>query len=121
MTDPDYTISLQAGYVLVEDPPVYEVVLSEQLPKFKAISEVCAKVKCNKVLVRGETTKVRLTTVEMMDLGKEIARLGLRIAFVLTHDASQDNERFIIDVASAYGSPIQFFAHEEEAKAWLEV
>ena len=104
-----------------ENPPDYDVVWSEQRAKLQAISAVCREAGCNKVLIRGGKTQVKLTTSDIFELGSEIAKLRLRVAMVELHDASWKDETFLKMVASNRGSLVQFFDNEEEAREWLGV
>lgn len=121
MPDSKHKMSVQAGYVLVEDPPDYNVVWSEQPAKLQAISEICAEAGCRKVLIRGSTANVKLTTMETFELGKEVGKLGLRIAVVTSHDTSKANAGLLEDAATNRGSPVQFFDDERDALDWLDV
>ena len=121
MSDPDYAISIQPGYVLVETPPNYDVVWIEHQPMLQAISAACSEAGCRKVLLRGSNTNVKLTTPEIFELGEEIAKLNLKIAIVQFHDASQENEELLENAATNRGGPIRFFDNEQDARAWLGV
>ncbi len=121
MADSKYAISIQSGYVLVEDPPDYNVVLDEQPPKLQAMSAVCSEAGYRKVLIRGTKANVKLTTMEFFTLGKEVGKLGLMIAVVTLDDASKKSKRFLEDVATNRGSPVQFFDNDQDAKDWLGV
>jgi len=107
--------------VLLENPPDHEIIWSEQPPKLRVLAEVCREAGCHKVLIVGAKAKVHLATMDIFQLGEEIAKLGLRIAIVESHDASQDDETFLKIVASNRGSLIQFFDNEKDAKDWLGV
>ena len=56
MSDPDYAISIQPGYVLVETPPNYDVVWIEQQPMLQAISAACSETGCRKVCLTSAPT-----------------------------------------------------------------
>ncbi len=114
-------ISIQPGYVLVERAKNYKVVWSQQRAALMDISVACKKAGCRKVLVLGPRTKVRLSTQEIFDLGKEIANLDLQIAIVESHDASSNDARFLQNVVVNRGGPFQFFENERDAKDWLGV
>ncbi len=114
-------ISVQSGYVLVERPQDYEVILNEQPAKLLEISAICKEAGCLKVLILGPRTKVRLSTVDIFNLGKAIAELGLKIAVVEVHDASNQDVSFLKDVVANRGGPIQFFDSEQQAKDWLGI
>ena len=117
----EYKISIQPGYLLVERPQGYEVVWGEQPARLMEISAACKEAGCRKVLILGPRTKVRLSVSDIFDLGKEIAKLGLRIAVVELHDASNEDVEFLEHVAMNRGGPIQFFGNEQDAKVWLGI
>ncbi len=120
MDDP-YSIRIEKDHVLIVDPPDYEVHWSEQQNKLIEISAACQEAGSQKVLVRGTTTKVKLTRMQMFEMAKEVARRQLVIAFVLHHDASVDDERFFENVANNRGAPVAFFTEETEARNWLRI
>ena len=113
--------SIRPGYVLVERPQDYEVVLSEQPAELARISGFCKEAGCREVLILGSGTRVRLSTTEIFQLGEEIANLGLKIAVVESHDASKGNVKFLENVVTNRGFSIRFFDNEREAKDWLGV
>ncbi len=121
MSDPEYAISIQPGYVLVENPPNYDVVWIEQPPKLQAISAACSGAAYRKVLIRESNANVKLTVTEIFRLGEEVGKLNLKIAVVSTHDASKENERLLETAATTRGSPVRFFNKEQDAKDWLGV
>ncbi len=117
----NYKISVQSNYVLVERPKNYEVVLKEMPAVLTKLSAVCKESGCRKVLILGSKTKVNLDTLDIYNLGEQIASLRLQIAIVDSHDASIDDESFLETVVFSRGGPLQFFMDEEEAKDWLEI
>jgi hypothetical protein len=117
----EYQISIQPGYVLVERVQDYEVVLSEQPAMLMAISASCKEAGCRNVLILGLRTKVRLSVQNIFDLGQEIAKLGLQIAVVESHDAQEENVKFLENVVTNRGGPIQFFDNEQHVKDWLGI
>ncbi len=121
MPDPEYAISIQPGYVLVEDPPNYDVVWMEQPSKLRAIGAACRKAGSRKVIIRGSKTNVKLSMLEVLMLAKGIAKLKLMVAIVSQHDLSKDFASLFKNVAKNRGSPIQFFDNEQDAKDWLAV
>ena len=121
MSEPEYKISIQPGYVLVEDPPDYDVIWSEQPAKLQAISVACSEAGFRKVLLRGSNINVKLTEAEVFKLGEEVTKLNLMVAIVQLHDASKETERFLENVAVNRGVPIQFFDNEQDARDWLGV
>ena len=112
-------ISIQPGYVLIERAKNYQVVWSEQTEALMQISAACEKAGCRKVLVLGPRTKVKLSTQDIFDLGEGIAKLGLQIAVVESHDASIKDVKFLEQVVENRGGPLRFFDSEQGAKEWL--
>ncbi len=106
---------------MVERPPDYEVVWSEQPANLLELSAYCKDAGCRKVLILGPRTKVRLSVSDIYKLGNEIAKLGLQIAVVELHDASKKDVRFLGNVVSNRGRAIQFFDNEQDAKDWLGI
>ena len=121
MGNSDYKISSQPGFVLVERPYDYEVVLDEQPATLTKISALCDETGCRKVLILGPKTKVNLSVLDIYDLGEVIAKSHLQIAIAESHDASKDDEDFLETVVFNRGGPLQFFDTEKEAKSWLGV
>lgn len=120
MGNAKYRMSLQPGYVLVERPPDYEVV-SDDMPEFLTeMSAFCDEAGCRKVLILGPKTQVDLSTLDLFELGEEIASSRLQIAMVESHDASDKDENFLETVVFNRGGPFQFFDTEDDAKHWLE-
>ena len=117
----DYKISIRPEYVLVERPRDYEVVFGEMPAMLSELSAVCKEAACRKVLILGPKTHVSLETMDIYDLGDQIAATRLQIAIVESHDASDDDENFLETVVFNRGGPLQFFIDEEEARNWLEV
>jgi len=117
----DYKISVQSNFVLVERPKNYEVVLKEMPAMLTKLSAVCKESGCRKVLILGSKTKVNLDTLDIYNLGEQIASLRLQIAIVESHDASIDDENFLETVVFSRGGPLQFFMDEGDAKDWLEI
>lgn len=121
MGNSEQQISIQPGYVLVERPPDYEVVWTEQPAELKKISAFCKEAGCRKMLVLGPRTKVTLSLLDIYNLGEEITKLGLQIAVVELHDASKEDVKFLEDVVINRGISIQFFDNEQDAKDWLGI
>ena len=117
----DYKISIRPEYVLVERPRDYEVVLDEMPAMLSELSAVSKEAGYRKVLIIGPKTHVSLETMDIYDLGDQIATTRLQIAIVESHDASDDDENFLETVVFNRGGPLQFFIDEEEARNWLEV
>ena len=114
-------IVIHSNYIFVERPPNYEVVASELPAMLEEISESCQNSGCQKVLITGPKTKVRLATFDIYDLGKHIAKLGLQIAVVESHDASVEEVNLLENVVENRGAPIQFFEDEQLARDWLGI
>ncbi len=121
MGNSDYKMSIQPGYVLLERPPDYEVVLNEQPAMLTDMSAFCKAVSRRKVLILGQKTKVNLSALDILDLGKEIAKLNLQIAVVESHDASNEDVDFLENVVWNRGGSIRFFDSEMEAQYWLRI
>ena len=119
MNNPGYIVSLRSGYVLVERRPGYRVVLSEMPAFLREISAFCDEARCRKVLLVGPSTSVDLSTLDLYDLGEQIAGSRLQIAIVESHDASDEDETFLETVVFNRGGPLQFFATAEDAEHWL--
>jgi len=117
----EYKLTIQRDYLLVERPHDYEVVISEQSERLREISAACKDADCRKVLIIGPKTTVKLSVTELFNLGHEIARLGLQIAVVELHDASNADVKFLENVVQNRGNPIQFFDNTQDAKEWLGV
>ncbi len=117
----DYKMSIQPGYVLVERPQDYEIVLKEQPAMLMEMSAFCKAAARLKVLVLGSKTKVNLSELDIFALGKEIAKLNLQIAVVESHDASNEDVDFLENVALNRGGLIRFFDTQKEAKGWLRI
>ena len=118
---PDYKISTARSYILVERSRDYEVVWSEQPAMLRELAAFCDEVGCRQVLIVGRQIRVKLSTIEIYDLGQAIAKLGLLIAVVELHDASGEDVRFLEDVATSRGGPLRFFDTEQDATNWLGV
>ena len=73
------------------------------------------------MLVLGPRTKVTLSTSDIYNLGKEIAKLGLQMAIVELHDAPIGKVKFLESVVANRGVSIQFFDNEHNAKDWLGI
>jgi len=121
MGNSDYKMSIQPGNVLLERPPDYEVTMNEQPAMLTDMSAFCKAASRRKVLILGPQTKVNLSANDVLDLGKEIANLNLRIAVVESHDASNEDVDFLENVVWNRGGSIRFFNSEMEAKYWLQI
>ena len=97
------------------------MVLSEQSRDLLELSAACKETGCAKVLIVGPRTKVRLSPFDMLELGKQIAKLDVQMAIVEMHDASNDSVSLLKSVAFNRGSRIRFFDNVEDAKDWLEI
>ena len=85
------------------------------------MATACKEASCRKVLIVGPDTKVKLSVVDILELGRRIADLGLEIAVVESHDASKEDVEFLENVAWNRGGVIQFFATQSAAREWLGV
>ncbi len=114
-------ISVKTDHVLVERSPGYEVVMADQSAWLAELSEICKTSGCKNALVMGHNTNVRLSLMDIFELGQKIAGLRLRIAVVETHDASKSSVEFLESVATIRGGPLKFFGDIQSAKGWLEI
>ena len=121
MGNSDYKISIQPNYVLVERPQDYVVTMNEQPAMLMELSSVCKEADCRNALILGRRTKVNLSTFDILDLGQQIAKLDLRIAMVESHDASNEDVKFLENAVWNRGGYIRFFDSELEAKYWLGI
>jgi hypothetical protein len=117
----EQAISIRHDYVLVERPSEYRVVLSKQARDLLEISAACNKSACKKVLVLGPKTKISLSAFDIMELGEEIAKHGLQMAFADVHDASSDAMSLLEITVSRRGGAIKFFDSVTDAENWLEI
>jgi hypothetical protein len=114
-------ISTHHDHILIERAPGYEVAIDEQPEALMELSAACEKAGCKKVLLVGPRTRVGLSAFDILDLGKEIARIGVQMAIVEIHDASDDAVSLLESAASNRGGAIQFFDNTRDAKQWLEI
>jgi hypothetical protein len=114
-------ISTHSDHILIERSPGYEVSSDEQPKDLLELSAVCEKAGCNKVLVVGPRTRVGLSAFDILDLGKGIAKIGVQMAIVEIHDASEDAVSLLESAASNRGGAIRFFDNTRDAKQWLEI
>jgi hypothetical protein len=121
MSKSEQKISVKTDHVLVERSPGYEVVMADQPTTLAEWSKVCETTGIKKVLVLGHDTKVHLSLMDIFELGQKLAKLGLQIAVVETHDASTSSVEFLESVATIRGGPLKFFGDERSAKDWLEI
>ena len=121
MGNADYKISNQPGYILVERTQGYEVVLDDQPAMLADISAACKEAGYRKVLLLGPETKVKLSIMDIFELGQEIANVGLKIAVVESHDALTESVDFLENVTFNRGGAIEFFDDERDAKNWLGI
>ena len=121
MSNSGYKISNQSNYVLIERSPDYEVTLNEQPAMLMELASACKEADCQNVLILGPKTKVSLSTFDILDLGQQIATLGLRIAIVESHDAANEDVNFLEKAVWNRGGYIRFFDSEMEAKYWLQI
>ncbi len=121
MRNLEQTITIHPDHILVERPPDYEVVVSEQPKALLELSGACNEAGCKKVLIVGPRTKVSLSAFDIVELGKNIAKLDIQLAIAELHDASTDAMSLLKVVALNRGSKIRFFDNVKDAKDWLEV
>ena len=115
------TISARNDHIFIERSPGYEVDIDEQPAALKELSAVCEKAGCKKVLVVGPRTRVGLSAFDILELGKVIARIGVKMAIVEIHDASNDAVSLLESAAANRGGDIRFFDNTRDAKQWLEI
>jgi hypothetical protein len=121
MENPRQTISIQTNYVLVERPPGYEVILSEQAQVLLELSTACNKAGCKKVLILGPRTKMSLSAFDILELGAGIAKLDVQMAIVELSDASDDAVSLLESAALNRGGEVKFFDNVNVAKDWLGI
>ena len=117
----DCKITIRSGYVLVERPRDYEVSLNKRPAMLMELSSVCKEADCRKALIVGPKTKVNLSTFDILDLAQQIAKLGLQIAIVESHDASVEEVKFLENAVWNRGGCVRFFDSKMEAKYWLQL
>jgi len=111
--------TFQVDYLQIERPEGCEIVLHEQPQFLSELAEGCKKAGVEKVLILGKRVKVRMSTLDLLDLGERVARLGLKIAVVESHDASAESVDFLESVARNRGGALEFFDEEGSARQWL--
>jgi len=121
MEKADQVITIHPDHILVERPPDYEVEISGQLQALVTLSAVCNQANCKKVLIVGPRTRVELSAFDIVELGKEIAKLDIQLAIAETHDASDDAVSLLESVALSRGCHIRYFDDVEVAKDWLGI
>jgi hypothetical protein len=114
-------ISTRPDHILIERGPGYEVSIEEQPELLMELSAVCEKSGCHKVLIVGPRTRVGLSAFDILELGKGIAKIGVQMAIVEIHDASEDAVSLLESAASNRGGAIRFFDNTRDAKQWLEI
>jgi hypothetical protein len=120
MSDQDHIV-IERGYVRIEEPSGFEVILEEQKFRLQVVAAACRDANTNKVLINGPATKVSLSAIELLELAEKIAELKLQVALVVNTDISSGLESFFVEMASDRGSPMRFFENEEAAKDWLNI
>ena len=121
MADKHYTVSVLEDHVLVEREEDTTVVMSDQAVMIEEVLATCRQSGQKNVLVTGASIKVELSTVDLLQLGTEVANSRLRIAVVEEHDASPEDVSFLENVAWNRGGLIRFFDNEAAAKDWLDI
>ena len=119
MENLNQTISIQPDYVLVERPPGYEVVVSEQATALLELSAACIKAGCKKVLILGPRTKMSLSAFDILELGAGIAKLDLHLALEELPNASDDAVSLLESATRNRGGAVKFFDNVGDAKDWL--
>ena len=114
-------ISIHRDHILIERAPGYEVSFDAQPEVLLELSATCEKAGCNKVLIVGPQTRVGLSAFDILELGKEIAKIGIQMAIVEIHDASDDALSLLESAASNRGGAVRFFDNTRDAKQWLEI
>ena len=114
-----YTIRIESDYIHVERAPGSRVDFQSQPAMIRDILANCKAAGCRKILLTGPKIRVRLSTSDIYDLGREVAKSQIRIAVVEEHDADPEDTIFFETVARNRGGFIKFFADEDSAKRWL--
>lgn len=117
----NYEVSVQSDYVLVERPQNFEVFLDEQPALLEELMTLCKRADTRNVLILGPKTKVRLSIMDIFELGSQIANSHLRIAIVEDHDATGEDAEFLENTAWNRGGLIQFFDSRADAENWLGI
>ena len=115
------TISTRSDHILIERSPGYEVAIDEQPAVLMELSAACEKAGCNKVMIVGPRTNVGLSAFDILELGKAIAKIGVQMAVVEIHDASNDAVSLLESATSNRGGAVRFFDNTRDAKQWLEI
>ncbi len=121
MTSSNFEVSIQRNYVLVERAKDYVVILDEQPRMLTQLSAICKEANCRNVLILGTKTKVRLSTLDILELASQIANTRLKIAVVEVHDAPDENVSFLEDAVWNRGGLIRFYSSGKTAKNWLGI
>ena len=121
MTEKNYTISVQEDLLCVERIADTTVAMPDQAEMIQEILVTCRETGRRNVLVTGSGVKVSLSTLDLLQIGNEVANARLRVAVVESHDASADDVSFLENVAWNRGGLIRFFDSEPDAREWLGV
>ena len=122
MVTPEYVISVQDEYVLVDNPPDYVVAREDLASKLREVSARCSEAGLRKVLVRSTTVQFQLSMLDFYDTGVDVAKTRLRFAICIgVHNITARDETFLENVAVNRGGSLRFFQNETEALNWLDV
>ncbi len=121
MTEKNYTLSVHDDHVYVERAPNAEVAMADQKVMIEEIMQTCRETGCRNVIVAGAAVKVGLSTLDLLQIGNEVANARLRVAVVEDHDASTDDVSFLENVAWNRGGLIRFFDTDADARDWLGI
>lgn len=84
-------ITREQGYIRAERPAKYSVGPGGESDLLEKLVEECHAARCQNVLVLGSDIRIRLSTMDVLELGAEIADTRLNIAVVETHNAAQED------------------------------
>lgn len=121
MTTSDYRISVLEDHIFVERAAGARVVAAEQAVMIHDIMDTCRQSGCKNVLLTGARVKIDMSTLDLLQLGNEVANSRLRIAVVEEHDASAEDTSFLENVAWNRGGLIRFFDNLDAARRWLGI
>ena len=92
--------------------------MDEQSKALLELAALCNTTGCNKVLVVGPRTYMKLSAFDILEMGREIAKLQLQMAIAEIHDASNDAVDLLESVASNHGGAVHFFDNTQDAREW---
>lgn len=114
-------ITVCSDYIRIDRPAGYEVELIDATDYVDKLASACDDAGVRNVLIVGPKTNVRLSTMDLLELGGLIAAAHLKIAMVERHDAPVRDVEFLENVAWNRGGLIEFFDDEASALEWLGV